>query len=124
MDEDRFSCLMSDIDPELVEFLRTKVNSFVKWDLIHFFHDHPHVTETAENVARYVRWDTDAIRVELSDLVDQKVLVRRQEDEWTAYSLTEKAAVSDLVHRFVEASSDPQFRVKAVYQVIRSMRLS
>jgi len=124
VDEDRFSCLMSDMDPDLVEFLRTRVTSFVKWDLIHFFHDHPHVTETPEDVARYARWDTDAIRVELSELVDQKVLVRRQEDEWTVYSLTEEAAVRDLIHRFVEASGDPQFRVKAVYQVIRSMRLS
>ena len=45
--------LMADMDPQMLEFLQTKVNSFVKWDLVHFFHDNPHTTDTAENIARW-----------------------------------------------------------------------
>ncbi len=30
--------LMGDMAPQLLEFLKTKVNSFVKWDLVRFFH--------------------------------------------------------------------------------------
>ena len=29
--------LMDDMDPEVLEFLKTTVNSFIKWDLVIFF---------------------------------------------------------------------------------------
>jgi len=47
--------LMGDMDPGLLDFLKTRVNSFVKWDLVRFFHENPHTTDTAENVARYAK---------------------------------------------------------------------
>ena len=36
--------LMGDMAPQLLEFLKTKVNSFVKWDLVRFFHENPNTT--------------------------------------------------------------------------------
>ena len=68
--------LMGDMDPELLEFLKTKVNSFIKWDLVRFFHDNPNSTDTAENVARYVGRDVSAIEAELGELVGTGVLDR------------------------------------------------
>ena len=45
--EDLVGRLMADMDPELLNFLRTRVNSFVKWDLIRFFGENPYPTDTA-----------------------------------------------------------------------------
>lgn len=51
--EDLATHLMDDIDSRLLDFIRTRVNSFIKWDLVRFFHDNPHTTDTTENIARY-----------------------------------------------------------------------
>ena len=74
MDQDLVGRLMSDMDPELLEFLRTKVNSFVKWDLIRFFHENPHTTDTATNIARYAGRRQETTEQELSELADRGIL--------------------------------------------------
>ena len=60
--------LMADMNPQLLKFLQTKVNSFVKWDLVRFFHDNPHTTDTADNIARYAGRSAETIRSELTEL--------------------------------------------------------
>jgi len=122
MDQDLVGRLMADMDPELLEFLRSKITSFVKWDLIRFFHENPHTTDTAENIARYAGRNSETTRVELEELAAQGILVQSKLGEMTVYSLSNDPVVRDLIRRFVEASDDRQFRVKAIYHIIRGMR--
>lgn len=114
--------LMGDMDPELLEFLKNKVNSFIKWDLVRFFHENPHSTDTAENVARYVGRDASAIEAELGELVGTGVLERQRVGELWTYSLATNADMRKLVDQFILACDDRQFRVKAIYHIIRGMR--
>ena len=112
-----------DIDPQILEFLQTKVNSFIKWDLVRYFHDNPYAADTAENIARYIGRDADPIGGELSALVKSGVLQRREPSpDVFVYSLSSDPSVRELVSRFVRACNDRQFRVKAIYHVIRAMR--
>jgi hypothetical protein len=122
VDQDLVGRLMADMDSELLEFLRTSVNSFVKWDLIRFFHENPHTSDTAENIAWHARRSAETIQAELSELAAQGVLVQDQRDGVTVYSLSQNRRVRDTIDRFIEASDDRQFRVKAIYHVLRSMR--
>jgi hypothetical protein len=110
------------MDPDLLEFLKTKVNSFIKWDLVRFFYENPHSTDTAENVARYVGRDASAIEVELSELVGTGVLERQRVGELWVYSLASDPTMRKLVDQFILACDDRQFRVKAIYHIIRGMR--
>jgi hypothetical protein len=114
--------LMGDMDPELLDFLKTKVNSFIKWDLVRFFYENPNSTDTAENVARYVGRDSSAIDVELGELVGTGVLQRRRVGDLWTYSLATDTAMRKLVDQFILACDDRQFRVKAIYHIIRGMR--
>jgi len=114
--------LMGDMDPELLDFLKTKVNSFVKWDLVRFFYENPNSTDTAENVARYVGRDASAIEVELGELVGTGVLERARVGDLWVYSLAGDAETRKLVDQFILACDDRQFRVKAIYHIIRGMR--
>jgi len=50
------------------------------------------------------------------------VLVEQRLGEMTVYSLSSNPEVRRLVQRFLEASNDRQFRVKAIYHIIRGMR--
>ena len=114
--------LMGDMDPDLLEFLKTKVNSFIKWDLVRFFYENPHSADTAENVARYVGRDASAIDAELGELVGTGVLERKKLGDLTVYSLASDPRMRKLVDQFILACDDRQFRVKAIYHIIRGMR--
>ena len=114
--------LMGDMAPQLLEFLKTKVNSFVKWDLVRFFHENPNTTDTAENIARYAGRDVATIEIELDELVGVGVLNRQRIGDLIVYSLADDPTVRSLVDLFILACDDRQFRVKAIYHIIRGMR--
>jgi DNA-binding transcriptional ArsR family regulator len=114
--------LMEDMDSRLLEFLKNQVNSFVKWDLVRFFHENPNTTDTAENIARYAGRDPTAIEQELTELAESGVLHREAVGDMTIYSLATDQEMRDLIDQFVVACKDRQFRVKAIYHIIRGMR--
>jgi len=119
---DQTSRLMDDMDPAMLDFLHDKVNSFVKWDLVRFFHDNPHAADTAESIARYTGRDVRTIANELTGLVDAGVLEQNEVSGQTIYTLTSDQAMRTLISDFVRACDDRMFRVKAIYHVIRGMR--
>ena len=122
MELDLTGRLMEDMDPSLLEFLRAKVNSFVKWDLVRFFHDNPHTTDTADNIARYAGRSVETIRAGLTELARDGVLEKSQLGGMVVYSLIPDSRVREMLGQFVKASDDRQFRVKAIYHIIRGMR--
>ncbi len=111
-----------DLEPKMVEFLHDKVNTFVKWDLVRFFHDNPHTADTAENIAKYTGRDILAITDELAELVGAGVLIGQMVAGRAIYTLAGDRQMRDMVNTFVRACDDRMFRVKAIYHVIRSMR--
>jgi hypothetical protein len=118
---DMTSRLNDDMDPTLLEFLRKKVNSFVKWDLVRFFHDNPHAEDTAENIARYTGRDVRSIADDLNELAQNGVLEQSQVSGQVIYALASDEAMRDQINAFVRACDDRVFRVKAIYHVIRGM---
>jgi hypothetical protein len=120
--DDLATRLMDDIDPRLLEFIQTKVNSFIKWDLVRFFHDNPHTTDTADGIARYTGRDVRTVEPELHQLVMAEVLQKTTLDDLTVYTLATNIDTRKLIDSFILACDDRQFRVKAIYHVIRGMR--
>jgi hypothetical protein len=114
--------LMDDMDPEVLEFLKTTVNSFIKWDLVIFFFENPNTTDTADNIARYIGRDASVIQSELDELVAASVLIQHATGRLAVYTLTTDTAILERIRHFVSASDDRQFRVKAIYHLIRGMR--
>lgn len=112
----------TDLAPDLLSFLRERVNSFVKLDLVCFFHENPHTADTAENIARYVGRDVEAMRSDLSELAQEGVLSRQQLGQLRVYSLTDNSQKRRLIERLMKLSNDRRFLVQVVYQVLRSMR--
>lgn len=108
----------------LLDFLHSKVNSFVKWDLVRFFHDNPHTRDTAENLARYIGRDTRSIERELEALVTAHVLQSEDVSGLKIYGLAENDDVRHLISAFIEACHDRAFRVEAIHHVIQEMQFS
>jgi len=97
------------------------VNSFIKWDLVRFFHENPHTTDTAENIARYSGRNPAAVEPELEELAASGIMRKQLVGGIPVYSLTDDEATRDLIRQFVQACEDRHFRVKAVYHIIRHM---
>lgn len=119
--DDLAARLMDDMDPKLLEFIRTRVSSFIKWDIVRFFHDNPHTTDTADNIARYIGRDPQALEKELGELVEAGVVQSSLVSGRLVYTLAKDQETRDLVSRFIRACEDRRFRVKAIYHVIRGM---
>lgn len=114
--------LMDDMDPEVLEFLKTSVNSFIKWDLVIFYAENPNTTDTATNVSRYIGRDLSVTESEMDELVQSKVLQRDRVSDLTVYSLTIDQAMRDRIKHFVAVANDVQFRGKVFYHLIRGLR--
>lgn len=108
-----------DMTAKWQEFIEQNVNSFIKWDLIRFFHDNPHIQDTADNIAGYIGRDPRRIVRELDGLVDVNVLLVNPQHDEKIYSLTDDTETRELISGFVMACFDRNFRVKAIHHVIQ-----
>ena len=106
------------------KFLQTKVNSFIKWDLVRFFHDNPHTADTAENIAKFVGRDAKTIQRELDGLVKVDVLVTTSVSGQRIYRLSDADDVRKVIRDFVAACHSREFRVKAINHVMHGMNVS
>lgn len=109
-------------DPRLMEFLRDKVNTFVRWDLIRFFHDNPYTVNTADAIARYTGRDVRTVEAELKGLVEVSILRLKQAGTTTLFGYTTDPTIRELVEQFLLACDDREFRKRAINQVLRGMR--
>ena len=120
--DDLATGLMDDMDPRLLELIQTRINSFIKWDLVRFFHENPHTTDTAANIARYTGRDVRTVEPELMALARDGVLQMDDLSGLRVFTLAGNSEMRELLHVFIKACDDRQFRVKAIYHVIRSLR--
>jgi hypothetical protein len=81
--------LMDDMDPEVLEFLKTTVNSFIKWDLVIFLLRTAHHGDRQCRALYRARLDGD--QQDLEDLVKAGVLEQHTSGTLTVYSLTQDA---------------------------------
>ena len=113
---------ISGIDATLLDFVETKVNSFIKWDLLRFFYEYPYAPGTVENITDYVGRKVTVVKSELENLVENGVIERKLLNGIPIYALATDETVRALVHKFILAYEDRHFRVQAVNQIVPGMR--
>jgi len=106
----------------LLDFVRNKVDTFVKWDLVRFFHDNPYAADTAENIARYAGRDAYKVERELNELVERGVLDVSKTGGVQVFHNCKDQAVRDMIQHFVLACDDRDFRVQAINLVIEGLQ--
>lgn len=113
---------MNDMDPQLLDLVKTKVNSFIKWDLVRFLRENPNTADTADNIAKYIGRNAATVDPELRELVDSQIMEVKHVEGMPVYSLSADAGVRELIVRFITACEDRHFRVKVIYHIVRGMR--
>jgi hypothetical protein len=134
--------LMDDMDPALLQFIKTRVTSFMRWELLRFLHENPGTADSAENIAQYTGRSVETVRPELDRLVQAGVLSKRtlghkvsaedrtstkqaatepaDQASTTIYSFSADPETRRLIDNFVTACQDRHFRIKAVYHIIKN----
>lgn len=112
------------MDAIWADFLKTKVNSFIKWDLVRFFHNNPYTVDTADNIAACVARDTDTVRAEMDELVRAGILEASEKAQGFIYRLTTTPETRQLVENFIKACHDRNFRVEMINVIIKLGNLS
>jgi hypothetical protein len=120
--DDYAASLMDDMDPRLLDLIQTRINSFIKWDLVRFFHENPHTTDTADSIARYTGRDVRTVEPELVQLARDGVLEMEDLSGMRVFTFATDPDMRELISSFIQACDDRQFRVKAIYHVIRNLR--
>lgn len=113
---------MNDMDPPLLDLVKAKVNSFIKWDLVRFLRENPNTADTAENIARYIGRNASTVEPELQELVQSGIMEVKLVEGMSIYSLTQDADTRELLDRFISSCEDRHFRVKVIYHIVRGMR--
>ena len=114
--------LMNDMDPQLLDLVKNKVNTFIKWDLVRFLRENPNTADTDENIAKYIGRNAATVEPEIRQLVDSQIMDAGSVDEIQIYSLSLNPDTRELVDRFIVACEDRHFRVKVIYHIVRGMR--
>jgi hypothetical protein len=114
--------LMNDLEPALLDFIKTNVNSFIKWDLLRLFYENQNTIDTAENIAKYAGRTVTVIEQELEDLVESGLMVKRGLNGASTYSLGSDEKAWAAVGNFVSACEDRDIRIRVVYQIVRGDR--
>ena len=112
----------SDLDTRLLDFVREKVNTLIKWDLVRFFHNNPHAANTAENIAKFAARDPQTVQQELDQLVESGVLEAAVVSNRRIYRFVKDQPTRDLVQAFVNACDDRDFRVRAIKLVVEGLQ--
>jgi hypothetical protein len=128
--------LMEEMDSALLQFIKTQVTSFIRWELLRFLHENPGTADSAENIAKYTGRSVETVRPELDQLVQAGVMSKRTLGSTTSteHSVTQQAdkapatiytfsadqETSRLIEAFVIACQDRCFRIKAVYHIIKN----
>jgi len=110
--------LMNDMDPTLLDFIKNKVNTFIKWDIVKFFFQNPHTTDTAQSIARYIGREIQAVEPDLEALAIDELVIATLLDDTKIYTYTNNQAIQALVTQFMIACQDRHFRVKMVYHIL------
>jgi hypothetical protein len=128
---DLASTLMDDMDPALLNFVKTRVTSFMRWELLRFLHENPGTADSAENIAQYTGRSVDAVRPELDKLVESGVMAKRVLGQSAPapgkaarpteiYTFSPDPETRRLIEMFITACQDRPFRIKAVYHIIKN----
>ena len=94
--------LSQEVDLDVLVFVERYVTNLLKWDLLSFFGNNPHVSKTAQELANYIGRNDRAIRSELGDLTFLGLLQKSQGTETPRYTLTNNLVLRTQIIQFAQ----------------------
>ena len=109
-------------NPKLIEFIDTKLDSLAKWDLIQFFYSKPNMVGPAPKIASLTGRDLRKVEQALREMAATGLLEIEERSGIRVYRLSSNREVRMLVHQFLQACDNRQFREAAIYHTVCAKR--
>ncbi len=90
------------IDQGAASRLLPHLDSFVKWEMLRFFHDNPMLEAAVEDLARYTGRDETEVKPAASALHTAGLLRQQEEESGYAYALTGDEVTRGMIDHLVE----------------------
>jgi hypothetical protein len=125
LDEDGLNNLMG-LDESMEQFMNVFVNSFIKWELVNYFHEHPNAPIKLTDLAKALNRPAEQIKHEIQELSSAGLLQEGKGPKKMEfrYDLSPEAAnqkkLHDLVQQFVHLCRNREGRLRVIYRILKN----
>lgn len=124
LEDERLNALMGLGEP-MEQFIRTYVNSFVKWEIVIQYCDHPDASWTVEELAQRINRPLEQVRREVVELNGDGFLAKQRSGKEgpTHYRLamnrTREPERWDLLQKFAALCRVREGRLRIIYKILK-----
>ncbi len=124
LEDERLNALMGLGEP-MEQFIRTFVNSFVKWEIVLHCCDHPESSFKVEDLAKRINRPVEHVRREVMELAGDGFLARLktgksgQPQYRLAVTRTRDAERWDLLQKFAALCRVREGRLRVIYKILK-----
>jgi len=113
---------MPPLDEDVIELMKEVVNSFVAWDIIAFFHEHPDTWYSPDEVTKSIGGKLSEVKEILEELAHKIVLAKEERSNKTYYAYP-SGRWQHSINKFVEGLDDPELRVQMLTYLFKHLRV-
>jgi hypothetical protein len=113
------------LDHEIDEFIEKHANTFVKWEVVQFFHDHSQEWIRAEELAKTLNRPLRVIKKEIRELYANGLLEEQKSDQVHRYRFRppdteEGRALRATLARLIALCHEREGRLRVVYKLLKN----
>ncbi len=111
------------LDDDFELFIKDFVNTFVKWELVQFFHNHQESSFSLEDLSQKLNRSAKTLKSEMEELVEKGFLITGEGKETTYRLLDPKSIrypeIIGLLDRFIEFCKSREGRLRVIYKILK-----
>jgi hypothetical protein len=125
LEDDGLNSLMGLNEP-MEEFMARYVNSFIKWELVNYFHEHPQTSFKVADLAKALNRPTEPLKHELQELSDEGLLREIRNAKKLEYfyqpalEKPKERELSELLSQFVHLCRTREGRLRVIYKILKN----
>jgi len=125
LEDDGLNSLMG-LDEPMEQFMARYVNSFIKWELVNYFHEHPQTIFRVADLAKALNRPAESIKRELQELSDEGLLQETKNAKKMEYLYQPTAGqsrereLSELLSQFVHLCRTREGRLRVIYKILKN----
>jgi predicted transcriptional regulator len=105
---------------EVKSFVENYVKSFIKWDILNFFHKNPNSRVTLRDLATVIGRNLENVELEIEELVEKGIIEKEKKEGLTFYVFSSDKNLRKLVDNFISyCDSGKEARLKVVYKILK-----
>jgi predicted MarR family transcription regulator len=114
------------LDEHMEQFMAHYVNSFIKWELVNYFHEHPRTSFKVADLAKALNRPAEPLKHELQELADEGLLRETKNAKKMEYlyqpelEKSRDRELSERLTQFVHLCRTREGRLRVIYKILKN----